>query len=401
MTTISPPVSDIDPFALDVLESPWEMHATLRATGPVVYLNRYNVYAMARYEQVHAALVDWQSFESGAGVGLTNFRHEKPWRPPSLLLEADPPRHDAPRNVLARIIGPRALRSLYDQWCRAAEELVDETLDADEIEIDAVPQLAAAFPLRVFPDAVGLPKEGREHLLPYGGFAFNAFGPRNELVIDGERDITGHMAWVNEQCARDKLDDVGFGAQIWSAADHFDVSHEQAPLLVRSLLTAGVDTTVNGIAAVLYAFATNGDQWQRMRARPTLARTAFDEAVRWQSPVQTFFRTATADIDLGTAVVPKGEKILMFLGAANRDPQRWSDPDRFDLDRDPSGHVGFGMGIHQCIGQHVARLEATALLTALVARVESFELAGPAKVRPNNTLRSWDRLPLRIRRVRA
>lgn len=169
--------------------------------------------------------------------------------------------------------------------------------------------------------------------------------------------------------------------------------------MVRSLLSAGVDTTVHGLAACLYAFATHPEEWQRLRARTELARAAFDEAVRWQSPVQTFFRTATTDVTISGTVVPADTKILMFLGAANRDPDRWTDPDRFDPTRDPSGHVGFGMGIHQCIGQHVARLEAEALLTALARRVERFELTGTPRRHPNNTLRSWASLPLRVQPV--
>ena len=167
--------------------------------------------------------------------------------------------------------------------------------------------------------------------------------------------------------------------------------------MVRSLLSAGVDTTVHGLAAALYAFATHPGQWQRLRSQPGLARLAFDEAVRWHSPVQTFFRTASAGIPAGPAVVPDGKKILMFLGAANRDPRRWTDPDTFDLSRDPSGHVGFGMGIHQCVGQHVARLEAEALLTALARRVKSFEVAGTVRHHHNNTLRAWASLPVRVR----
>jgi 4-methoxybenzoate monooxygenase (O-demethylating) len=95
-------------------------------------------------------------------------------------------------------------------------------------------------------------------------------------------------------------------------------------------------------------------------------------------------------------VVPDGEKILMFLGAANRDPRRWPDPDAFDLDRDPSGHVGFGFGIHQCVGQHVARLEAECLLGALVERVATIEIAGPTRRHHNNTMRAWASLPMRV-----
>jgi cytochrome P450 len=394
-TSTSLPTSDVDPFSHEVLENPLPMHAELREAGPVVHLSRYDVYAFARYEQVHAALVDWQGFQSSAGVGLSNFRYEEPWRPPSLLLEADPPRHDAPRRVLQKVLGPRALRRLRDGWAADADALVDEVL-ATGRSFDAVQALASTFPLRVFPDAVGIPEPGRENLLPYGDHAFNAFGPANDLVARGAPRVAELSAWVNAQCRREVLAPTGFGADIWAASDRGDITPEQAPLVVRSLLTAGVDTTVHGISAVLYAFATNPDQWQRVREDAALARVAFDEAVRWESPVQTFFRTATTDVRVGGVVIPEGRKILMFLAAANRDPRRWTDPDTFDLFRDPSGHVGFGMGIHQCAGQHVARLEAEALVAALARRVRTIELDGPTVRHHNNTLRAWESMPVRV-----
>ena len=388
------PVLDDDPFGPEILEDPLPFHDALRAAGPVAFLERYGVYAMGRYAEVHAALTDWQSFESSAGVGLSNYRNEKPWRPPSLLLESDPPHHDAPRHVLEPILAPRALRRLREGCAAAADELVDDLLDRGHI--DAMSDLAAAFPLRVFPDAVGIGREGREFLLPYGDHLFNTFGPANELVARGQGRIAEISAWVDAQCARDQLDPEGFGSQIWAAADRGDITHDQAPTIVRSLLSAGVDTTVHGLGAVLGAFVANPRQWDRLRATPTLARRAFDEAVRWESPVQTFFRTATRRVDIGGAIVPEGEKILMFLAAANRDPQRWEHPDDFDLDRDPSGHVGFGMGIHQCVGQHVARLEAEAVLTALAARVARIEPDGEPRRHHNNTLRAWASLPVRL-----
>jgi cytochrome P450 len=388
------PTSDVDPFSHEVLEDPLPMHEQLREAGPVVHLARYDVFALARYEEVRAALVDWQQFQSGAGVGLSNFRREKPWRPPSLLLEADPPRHDAPRRVLSKVLGPRALHRLREGWAADADALVDEVL-ADG-EFDAVPRLTEAFPLRVFPDAVGIGKEGRENLLPYGNHAFNAFGPDNDLVQAGAPRVAELSAWVGAQCAREVLTGDGFGAAIWAMADRGEITEAQAPLIVRSLLTAGVDTTVHGLSAVLYAFATHPDEWRRLREQPALARVAFDEAVRWESPVQTFFRTATTDVRVGDVVIPDGHKILMFLAAANRDPRRWGDPDRFDLTRDPSGHVGFGFGLHQCVGQHVARLEAESLLTALARRVERIELTGPTKRHHNNTLRAWESIPVRL-----
>ena len=244
---------------------------------------------------------------------------------------------------------------------------------------------------------MGLRPDGREHLLPYGDHAFNAFGPvDNPLVLAGNAAMAEHAGWVNQQCLRENLAPVGFGADIWAAADRGDLTHDQAPLVVRSLLTAGVDTTVHGIGAVLHALAVTPGAWERLRADPSLVRSVFDEAVRWESPVQAFFRTAVRDVAVGDAVVPAGAKVLVFFAAANRDPRRWTEPDRFDLDRDPSGHVGFGMGIHQCVGQHVARLEAESLLTALLARVRSLELTGAPVRHLNNTLRAWESLPLRL-----
>jgi cytochrome P450 len=205
---------------------------------------------------------------------------------------------------------------------------------------------------------------------------------------------------VGAQCERDALAPGGFGAQVWAAADRGEITAAQAPLIVRSLLTAGVDTTVHGLGAVLWAFAAHPGQWPLLRAQPELARTAFDEAVRLESPVQIFFRTADGDVPIGDTVIPDGKKILTFLAAANRDPRHWANPDAFDLTRDPSGHVGFGMGLHQCVGQHVARLEGEAVLTALARRVASIELAAPPRRHHNNTLRALASLPVRLRLAR-
>jgi len=164
----------------------------------------------------------------------------------------------------------------------------------------------------------------------------------------------------------------------------------QLPLLTISFLTAGIDTTVNGIAAAIYALASHPEQWSILRQEPSWAKLAFEEALRWESPVQTFFRTTTRDVVVAGAHIPEGEKVLLFLGAANRDP------DRFDIKHNSSGHVEFGMGIHRCIGLPVARLEAEIILTALAQRVERIEITGQPQRRLNNTLRAWNSLPVTV-----
>ena len=388
------PVITADPFSLEHLTEPHALHEQMREAGPVVFLDRYGIWGMARYEQVNAALKDWKTFSSAAGVGLSDFRKEKPWRPPSLLLEADPPAHTRAREVVGPILSPRAMEAVREHFEREASALVERLAALGSF--DAVSQLAEVYPIKVFGDAVGLTDEGRKHLLTYGNLAFNAFGPRNRLLEDSMASAQAAQRWIMDNCRREALRPGGFGAQIWAVADAGKIPEEWAALLVRSLLTAGLDTTVNGIAAAIYGLASHPDQWSALREDLSLAAPAFEEAVRWESPVHTFFRTTTREVEVGGVRIPDGEKVLLFLGAANRDPRRWTNPDRFDIRRNASGHVGFGMGIHRCVGQTVARVEAEIVLAALARRVERIEITGQPRRRPNNTLHAWSSLPVTV-----
>jgi cytochrome P450/ferredoxin-NADP reductase len=387
---------DVDPFSDDFLTDPYAHHVQLRDAGPVLRLSRYGIWGMARHAEVSSALQDSTTFCSGRGAGLSDFAKEKPWRPPSIILEADPPLHTRTRGVLTKVLSRPALARLRDTMAREAEALLDEVLIRNCF--DAVPHLAQAFPLRVFPDAVGLAREGRENLLPYGDMAFNAFGPRNALFEASMRKAAEVTAWIVAQCRREALSPGGFGAQIYAEVDSGAISEQEAGLLVRSLLTAGLDTTIHGIGHALHCFAVWRDQWQALRENPTRVREAFEEVLRYVSPVQTFFRTTTRAVEVAGRRIPEGEKVLLFLASANRDPRRWSEPENFDIRRDASGHVGFGYGIHQCVGQMVARMEAETLLSALLKRVESLELDGAPVFRLNNTLRSLKSLPVRVHR---
>ena len=389
------PALDIDPFSAAFFEDPFPAHAALREAGPVVRLSGYGVLAVARYDEVQAMLADWRAFSSARGVGLSDFAKEKPWRLPSLVLETDPPLHDRTRKVLDGVLSPAALRRLRAGFQDAAEALIDALLARGDF--DAIPDLAEAYPLTVFPDAVGMPRENRRFLLPYGNMVFNSFGPRNQFFADAVRDAEPVLAWVQAQSQRAALAPEGFGAAIHRAADAGDLTEDEAPIVVRSLLTAGVDTTVSGLGAAIYCLARFPEQFQRLRADPGLARAAFEEAVRYESPVQTFFRTTTRATEIGGVPVAEGEKVLMFLGAANRDPRRWENPDAYDVTRRNAGHVGFGAGIHGCVGQVLARLEGEVVLAALARKVGAIQITGPVTRRYNNTLRALASLPVTIR----
>ena len=398
-TTFAIPELDIDPYAEANLIDPYPMHKRIRDAGPAVRLTPYpGLLACAGHQQVHAVLNDHENFISSAGVGLANFNLEAPFRPKSLILEADPPLHTQTRAVLSRILSPKAVMQVRPTFTAEAEALIDRCLAQSQAQgsIDAIHDLAERYPLKVFPDAVGVSSEGRENLLIYGDLVFNSMGPRNALLAKAAQRMAPATDWVMAHCLRENLRPGGFGEQIYQAADAGQISHEQAPLLVRSFLSAGIDTTVNGIGNVLYALAHHPEEYALLRADPSLARAAFDEGLRWESTAQIFFRTAGRNCRIDDVPVAMNTKILCLLGAANRDPARWPDADRFDISRRPSGHVALGSGIHGCVGQAVARLEGEVVLAAIAQRVARIEVAGAHTRRLNNTLRALDTLPLRF-----
>jgi 4-methoxybenzoate monooxygenase (O-demethylating) len=384
----------MDPFDAAFLTNPYPFYEQLREAGPVVYLERYNVWALARHAECAATLADAESFCSGRGVGLSDFAKEPPWRPPSIILEADPPLHTRTHRALLKVLSPHVVNGLRENFSQLASSLVDSLLSRRDIE--AMHDIAREFPLQAFPDAVGILREGRENLLPYGDMAFNAFGPQNERLKASMAELPRLSKWVTSRCERQNLAAGSIGHALYVLADAGDITADEAALLVRSLLTAGLDTTINTIGNALYCFSQCPEQWARLRHNPVLIRGAIEEVCRFESPVQTFFRTTTRAVGVGGITIPEGEKILVFLASANRDPRRWDHPEVFDVTRRSVGHLAFGYGIHRCVGEMLAKVETETLLNRLVERVASISPAGPAELRLNNTIRGFERLPLTL-----
>ena len=395
---IAPPkgvaVWDGDPYAPEVLRDPNPFYAELRAQGPMAFIPKYAVLAVGRYAETKEVFSDYSRFVSSRGVGLDDFKHTEAWRPPSIILEADPPAHTRTRRVMIRAMSPKVAASLQEMFVETAERMVDALLAEGTFE--GVTQLAEAFPTTVFPKAVGMKDANARHLVDYGAMVFNSIGPDNEIrraALKGAPEIAG---WINAACARERLLPGGMGEMLYAAADAGEITHDEAGMLVRSFLSAGVDTTVTGIGNALWCLATHPKEYAKLRENPSLARPCFEEVMRFTSPVHTFCRTADVDTRVSGLPVPEGAKMLCVLGAANMDPDKWGDPEIFRIDRRPQGHLAFGVGIHGCVGQNIARAELDAVLSVLARRVARIELAGDAVWRPGNAMRSLDRLPLRL-----
>lgn len=388
------PSWDVDPFDEAILASPQDYYAELRARGGLVYIPKYSVLASGRFAETREIFADHERFVSSRGVGLNDFRYGTPWRPPSIILEVDPPEHTRTRKVMARALSPKSIAAFQEDFRSTAMDMVDRLIQLDQFE--AVADLAEAFPTTVFPRALGMVDHEPRPLVDYGAMVFNSMGPDNALRQKAAAMIPMIVPWIMAACARSKLREDGMGAMIYASADAGEITEKEAELLIRSFLSAGVDTTVTGIGNTLWCLATNPGEYERLKADPSLVRPCFEEVLRFTSPVHTFGRTANVDTSVAGLAIAEDSKILCVLGAANLDPAKWGDADVFRIDRKPMGHMAFGAGIHGCVGQNIARLEVEAILLALIEKVDRIEMVGDFAWRPNNAIRALDRMPLRF-----
>lgn len=387
-------VITMDPFAEATLRDPTAFDRAALDGGPVLYLPQYDLWALARHDLVKSAFTDWRRFSSASGTGLTNIRKAEAWRRPSLILENDPPDHGRYRKIMAGVLTGATLKRIKDQFSDAADALARTLVEKGEF--DAAREFAEVFPFIVVPTMLGLPDEHREAMLTYSELNFNAMGPDNFLLKRARENAAPIMDVVVEHCRRERLSDDGLGAQIYAACAEVGVPEEDAAILVRTFFSASMDTTMNAIGFALQSLAESPDQWTMLRDDPALSRAAFDESLRHRAPSPYIGRTTVCDAEIEGVTIPAESKVLLLVGAANRDPRKFEDPDRFDLRRQTTGHVAFGVGIHACIGQMVAKLEAEMAIEALARHAATLKPAGQPIYQLNNWLRGLSSLPVRV-----
>lgn len=400
MSSLAPAVSDFpviddDPFSLEFLNDPFPAHERMRAAGDAFSIPKYGIYGMARFAPVYEAMRDWRRYASGPGVGIYDLRKApNPVLKRKLTLEIDPPEHGRYRQFLSKTLAPVNLKKMMEEANLEADRLAGRLLDQGVI--DVVRDIAEAFVLKVFCDAIGFRTEYRELFLQFSHGVFNSMGPEGPLREETDAIGTGLYNWVISRCQRDALEPGGIGRLIYDAADRGEIDPKDVELLIRPLTSAGIDTTVASIATAVHGLAEHPEQWELLKADPGLAAAAFEEGIRWTSPIQTFFRTTTCAVEVGGGVIPADSKVMMSIGAANRDPQRWENPEEFRIDRPQLPHMGFGSGIHTCVGQPVARFEGVAILSALARRIGRFEPVGKPVYKMNNSMRVLKTCPVRV-----
>jgi len=257
---------------------------------------------------------------------------------------------------------------------------------------DAVADLAQVFPLTVVADLVGIPDSVRNRLLSWADASFTAFGPPNERTQQSWPARQQMFRWCRSVTASE-LTPGSMGRAIFEAADAGLITHESCAPLLSAYTTAGIDTTVHALSHAILMFAEHPDQWDLIRAGDIEILDAFDEVLRHDSPVQAFTRVTTTNVDFPEVTIPAGERVVLLFGSGNRDERHYPNPDRFDITRKPNDHLSFGRGIHSCAGQGLARMEASAILSALAQRIRRWHI-GPPVQHINNVLRGLASLPI-------
>jgi cytochrome P450 len=387
-TSTAPATSDLDLFADEVLADRDPFFSELRETAAAVHLPRNEAWALTRYDVIRDALARPEVFSSTKVAWNEDMNNALR----GTSLATDPPEHTPLRATLMERLKPRALRPIADDIQAKADAMVDGLVERGSF--DAISDLARAFPLQVVSDLIGVTGVARDNILRWGDAAFNVLGPMNQRTIENF-PIAGELfGWCTTVKAED-LTEGSMGRGIFEAAERGEIPHEACGHIIHQYIAAGMDTTIASIGNAIRHLGEHPDQWAQLRQDPSLVPSAFMEVLRYESPVHAFSRLVMEDVDVDGTLIPAGDRVAILYASGNRDPRHYKNPDTFDVCRNPVDHLSFGYGVHGCAGQSLAKLEAHAVLSALVERVESFEVGEGTRTISNMT-RSLSSLPMTV-----
>ena len=403
MTTAGAPIDLTDPA---VVADPYPAFARARAQAPVQWHEGLGLWLALTHAESNAVLRDrrlgriWRDREPAERFASFNLIHR------NALLEMEPPDHTRLRRLVSAAFARGHVERLRPWVQQVAGELVEGLVERSggTEPVDVLSGMAEELPVAVIAELLGVPQADRPLLRPWSNAIVKMYeyGRTTALEDAAERAADQFVTYLRGLAAiRRRAPGEDLLSHLVTVRDD-SVVEVGAPVLTEDelvttcilLLNAGHEATVNVSGNGLLALLEHPDQLQRLRADPGLLPTAVEELMRFDSPLQLFERTATADVQLGGITVREGQKVAALLGAANRDPAVFADPDRLDVGRTDNPHVTFGAGVHFCIGAPLARVELQASFGALLERTSRLELGAPARRRPEFVIRGLSELPV-------
>ncbi|WP_406280421.1 cytochrome P450 [Embleya sp. NBC_00896] len=376
--------------------APEDLWAKLRATSPV-HRNRRaggDFWAVLSHELITAVLKDPTTFVSERGMRLDHNPAATAAAAGKMLIITDPPRHGKIRRIINSVFTPRMVARLEQNMRVTVGCALDEALERGTCDFTEV---AARLPVSVICDMLGVPRADWDFMLDRTMVAFgvNAEGVSEFAVAEAHVDILSYYEDLVARRRKDPQDDI-VTALVNGTVDGVPLTDEEIFLNCDGLISGGNETTRHATVGGLLALIENPDQWARLRADPSLLPTAVQEILRYTSPAMHVLRTAARDTELAGHEVRSGDPVALWLPAGNRDEAVFTDPERFDVTRDPNPHLAFATGTHFCLGAALATTELTVMFDEIVRRVATAEPAGPVRRMRSSLIRGFESAPVAL-----
>jgi cytochrome P450 len=388
-----------DMYDRDIYAAPQETYRRLRNEAPLYYNEKYNFYALSRHADVSRVLTDRQTFISGKG-GVYNIISTGIEMPPGLFIFEDPPTHTMHRGLVSRLFTPKAVGGLEGQIRELCAEIVDQLVGRDHF--DFMREFALRLPVQVIGMLVGVPKEDQASLLEtFQKNLHERSADPEAAALDG---IIEAAAWFNEYLdwrEKNPTDDVMTRLMRSEFEDETGtrrtLRRDEMVTYLTLITSAGSDTTATAIGWAGSLLSEHPDQRRELVEDPSKITHAVEEILRCEPPSYHFCRSVSTDVELYGQTVPKDSVMVVLPPAANRDEDKWEDPDRFDIHRDPAQIFTFGFGPHFCLGANLARLEARIALETLLPRIPEWHVdAEHAVLTGGIDTRGWASLPVTV-----
>jgi cytochrome P450 len=386
-----------DPYDVALNADPYPMFARIRETAPLYYNPTHDFYALSRYDDVDAALVDHETFSSARGAVLEIIQSGMEIPPGTLIFE-DPPIHNIHRKLLSRIFTPRKVSALEPKIREFTARCLDPLVGTGRF--DFVNDLGALMPMRVIGMLLGIPEADQQYVAEHGDSTIRTErgGKMTEnpkgVIATGEV-FASYIDWRAEHPSDDIMTELLTAEFADETGARRRLRRDELLLYLQVISTAGSETTTRLLGWAGKVLADHPDQRRELVANRTLLPAAIEELLRFEPPAPHISRYVTRDVAYHGRTVPGGSAMMLLVGAANRDPRRFgADSESFNIHRPPRQHVSFGVGTHFCLGNALARLEGRIALDEIFDRFPEWEVdLTDAELSPTTTVRGWESMP--------